>query len=118
MQKATTFLWFDGNVREAAEFYVSVFKDAKLTDTMPGPGGTTIRKGGATYLDVIIHNMEGFSGPITITAEGLPKGRAPLCMQPGLIYQRRNESSSLNYATNASPRPLICNCIANTRTGM
>src|SRR5260370_1455179 len=46
------------------------------------------------------------------------KGRALICMQPGLIYLRRNEFSSLNYATPASPRPLICNCIANTRTGM
>jgi predicted 3-demethylubiquinone-9 3-methyltransferase (glyoxalase superfamily) len=42
MQKATTFLWFDGNVREAAEFYVSVFDDAKIVDTMPGPGGTAM----------------------------------------------------------------------------
>jgi hypothetical protein len=40
----------------------------------PGPGGTTIRKGGATYMDVIIHNTGGFNGSVTITAEGLPKG--------------------------------------------
>ena len=40
----------------------------------PGPGGTTVRKGGAAYLDVIIHNKDGFNGPVTITAEGLPKG--------------------------------------------
>jgi hypothetical protein len=40
----------------------------------PGPGGTTIFRGGATYLDIIIHHRDGFSGPITITAEGLPKG--------------------------------------------
>ena len=42
MQKTTTFLWFDGDVRAAAEFYVSVFKDASLVDTMPGPGGTAM----------------------------------------------------------------------------
>ena len=40
----------------------------------PGPGGTTIRKGGAAYLDVIVHNKEGFNGTVTITADGLPKG--------------------------------------------
>jgi hypothetical protein len=40
----------------------------------PGPGGTTVRRGGAAYLDVVIHNMEGFTGPITIVAEDLPKG--------------------------------------------
>ncbi len=40
----------------------------------PGPGGTTIPKGGATYLDVMVHMSGGFRGPFTITAEGLPKG--------------------------------------------
>jgi len=37
-------------------------------------GGTTIRKGGAVYLDVVIHNVGGFGGQVTIVAEGLPKG--------------------------------------------
>lgn len=40
----------------------------------PGPGGTTIPKGGAVWLDVVVHNFGGFSGPFTIAAEGLPKG--------------------------------------------
>jgi hypothetical protein len=40
----------------------------------PGPGGTTIPKGGTVYLDVVVHNFGGFNGPFTITAEGLPKG--------------------------------------------
>jgi predicted 3-demethylubiquinone-9 3-methyltransferase (glyoxalase superfamily) len=30
VQKLTTCLWFDGNAEEAARFYVSVFKNAKL----------------------------------------------------------------------------------------
>ena len=30
MQKITPFLWFEKNAKEAAEFYVSVFKDAKI----------------------------------------------------------------------------------------
>lgn len=30
MQKITPFLWFDKEAREAAEFYVSVFKDARI----------------------------------------------------------------------------------------
>lgn len=29
-QKITPFLWFDNNAKEAAEFYVSVFKNAKI----------------------------------------------------------------------------------------
>jgi predicted 3-demethylubiquinone-9 3-methyltransferase (glyoxalase superfamily) len=38
MQKITTFLWFDGKAEEAAEFYVSVFKNSKVLSTM-GPKG-------------------------------------------------------------------------------
>lgn len=30
MQKITTNLWFDGNAEEAAKFYTSLFKDAKI----------------------------------------------------------------------------------------
>lgn len=33
MQKITPFLWFDKEAREAAEFYVSVFKDAQILDS-------------------------------------------------------------------------------------
>ncbi|WP_439625930.1 PPC domain-containing protein [Gemmata sp.] len=40
----------------------------------PGPGGTTVRRGGSVPLDVYVHNTGGFNGPVTITAEGLPKG--------------------------------------------
>ena len=31
MQKITPFLWFDGQAEEAAKFYVSVFKNSKIT---------------------------------------------------------------------------------------
>lgn len=43
MQKITPFLWFDTQAREAAKFYVSVFKDAKMKtpETFDGtPSGT------------------------------------------------------------------------------
>jgi hypothetical protein len=50
------------------------FFPAVIHHQNPGPGGINIPRGGATYLDLVIHNMEGFGGPITITAEGLPKG--------------------------------------------
>jgi hypothetical protein len=52
-----------------ADFYPAVIHSQN-----PGPAGTTIRKGGSAYVDVVIHNKEGFGGPLTITAEGLPKG--------------------------------------------
>ena len=57
-------------IRKAApDFYPAVIHQQN-----PGPGGTTVHKGGAVYLDVVIHNKEGFNGPVTITAEELPKG--------------------------------------------
>jgi predicted 3-demethylubiquinone-9 3-methyltransferase (glyoxalase superfamily) len=43
-QKIKPCLWFDGNGREAAEFYVSVFKDhdSGITGITPGPGGAAL----------------------------------------------------------------------------
>lgn len=38
-QKITPCLWFDGQAEEAAEFYVSVFKDSSVTGITPGPNG-------------------------------------------------------------------------------
>ena len=37
MQKIIPNLWFDGNAKEAVEYYVSVFKDAKIMNTMYYP---------------------------------------------------------------------------------
>src|SRR5262249_39704059 len=51
------------------DFHVSVIHHQN-----PGPGGTTVRQGGAVYLHVLLHSHDGFNGPVTITAEGLPKG--------------------------------------------
>lgn len=48
MQKITPFLWFDNNAEEAANFYVSIFKNAKVLrvarygDAGPGPKGTVM----------------------------------------------------------------------------
>lgn len=39
MQKITPFLWFNKEAEEAANFYVSVFKNAKITHVTPGQGG-------------------------------------------------------------------------------
>jgi predicted 3-demethylubiquinone-9 3-methyltransferase (glyoxalase superfamily) len=41
MQKITTFLWFDGKAEEAADFYVSIFKNSKVLSTM-GPKGNAM----------------------------------------------------------------------------
>ncbi|GAA3240672.1 VOC family protein [Actinocorallia longicatena] len=48
MQKITTYLWFDGKAEEAAEFYASLFGDAKILDVQrwgdggPYPAGTAM----------------------------------------------------------------------------
>src|SRR5919108_4371538 len=34
MQRISTCLWFDGKAEEAANFYMSIFKDSKVIDTM------------------------------------------------------------------------------------
>src|SRR6266498_2618659 len=48
MQKITPFLWFDDQAEEAANFYVSIFKNSKIGNTArygeagPGPAGTVM----------------------------------------------------------------------------
>ena len=48
MQKITTFLWFDNKAEEAANFYVSLFKNSKILDvshygdTGPGTKGSVM----------------------------------------------------------------------------
>jgi predicted 3-demethylubiquinone-9 3-methyltransferase (glyoxalase superfamily) len=48
MQKITTFLWFDDQAEEAANFYTSIFKNSKLGrilrhgDAGPGPKGSVL----------------------------------------------------------------------------
>lgn len=47
-QKITPFLWFDDNAEEAANFYVSIFKNSKVVNVTrygeagPGPKGTVM----------------------------------------------------------------------------
>ena len=48
MPSITPFLWFEGQAEEAADFYVSVFKNSKITDVSrygeagPGPAGSVM----------------------------------------------------------------------------
>src|SRR5215475_12975163 len=50
-RKITPFLWFDGNAEEAAHFYVSIFKNSKITKIShysgaePGPKGKVMTIG-------------------------------------------------------------------------
>lgn len=51
MQKITPFLWFNDNAEEAVKFYLTVFKNAKITtithygDAGPGPKGSVMTVG-------------------------------------------------------------------------
>jgi predicted 3-demethylubiquinone-9 3-methyltransferase (glyoxalase superfamily) len=40
MQKITPFLWFNGNVREAVDHYLSIFRNVRVLSTVPGPNGS------------------------------------------------------------------------------
>ena len=48
MQKITPFLWFNGNAEEAANHYISIFKNSKIVSIMrygdagPGPKGSVM----------------------------------------------------------------------------
>ncbi len=48
MPSITPFLWFTGQAEEAADFYVSIFKNSKITDVTrygeagPGPAGSVM----------------------------------------------------------------------------
>jgi predicted 3-demethylubiquinone-9 3-methyltransferase (glyoxalase superfamily) len=35
MQKITPFLWFEGNAEQAAQFYISIFKNSKILSASP-----------------------------------------------------------------------------------
>lgn len=39
MSKITPFLWFDGQLEEAVNFYTAVFKDSKIKHSVNGPDG-------------------------------------------------------------------------------
>ena len=41
-QKVTPFLWFDSQAEEAAQFYVSLFKDSRIHRVVPGPTGSAM----------------------------------------------------------------------------
>jgi predicted 3-demethylubiquinone-9 3-methyltransferase (glyoxalase superfamily) len=50
-QKITTFLWFDNNAEEAANFYISVFKNSRTLKTARYPEGAPAPKGTVMIVD-------------------------------------------------------------------
>ena len=50
-QKVTTFLWFNNNGEEAANFYCSVFKNSRILNTIQRPESVPDPKGTAMTID-------------------------------------------------------------------
>ncbi len=50
------------------------FFAAAIHSQNPGPGGLTLRSGGAAWVDIVLQPRDGYNGPVTISAEGLPPG--------------------------------------------
>ena len=60
-------------VLEARKPHPDLFA-AVIHGTNPAPSGLNLWKGTASFLDVVIHQWEGYNGPVVVTAEGLPPG--------------------------------------------
>lgn len=54
MQKISHCLWFDGRAEEAAEFYVSVFKNSRIVSTARYPEGSPGTAGAVMTVEFII----------------------------------------------------------------
>jgi predicted 3-demethylubiquinone-9 3-methyltransferase (glyoxalase superfamily) len=53
-----TCLWFDGKAQEAAEYYVSVFKDSRLGRTLTYPEGTPGEAGAVMTVEFTANGQE------------------------------------------------------------
>lgn len=58
MQKITPFLWFDNQAEEAANFYVSLFEDAEVTNVSRYPEGTPDLGGKAMTINFRLAGQE------------------------------------------------------------
>lgn len=62
MQKIAPCLWFDGKAEEATNFYMAIFKDARVTSVMrygdagPGPKGSVLAT--TFHLERQVHSLE------------------------------------------------------------
>ena len=58
MQKITTFLWFDDQAEEAANHYVSIFKNSKVVDVSRYPAGSPGTTGKAMTVTFQLHGQD------------------------------------------------------------
>jgi predicted 3-demethylubiquinone-9 3-methyltransferase (glyoxalase superfamily) len=57
-QKITTFLWFDNNAEEAANFYCSVFKNSRILNTARYPQGSPGMEGSVMTVEFELDGEE------------------------------------------------------------
>jgi predicted 3-demethylubiquinone-9 3-methyltransferase (glyoxalase superfamily) len=58
MQKITTFLWFDSDAEEAAEFYTSLFNNSKITDVARYSGDEVGQPGQVMTVAFVLDGQE------------------------------------------------------------
>ena len=58
MQTITPFLWFNGKARQAMDFYLSVFKNAKVIDVTPAQGDEVM----SVVFEIEGNRFIGFNG--------------------------------------------------------
>jgi len=69
MQKITPFLWFDNSVEEAANFYVSIFKNSRILNISRWGDGGPVPKGAVMSVTFELNGQEfmGLNGGPTFT---------------------------------------------------
>ena len=90
------------------------FFPAVIHGQNPGPGGLNVFRGGASSLDVVIHQKHGFNGPITITAEGLPAG---LHAAPTVVANNTRANFVVWADENAEPTTAFIKLVATGKRG-
>lgn len=63
MAKVTPFLWFEGNMQEAVNFYMSVFKDARIVSM--NPAMATFELLGQRFLALNAHPHHKFNDAVS-----------------------------------------------------
>ena len=58
MPKITPFLWFDGQAEEAADFYVSIFRNSRIVRTSRFPEGSPGKPGSVMTVEFILEGNE------------------------------------------------------------
>ncbi|MFI5205849.1 MAG: VOC family protein [Candidatus Paceibacterales bacterium] len=79
-QKITPFLWFDKNAEEAMNFYVGIFKSAKIVSTKRYPDGP------------LEGPMKGMEGKV-LTAVFELEGQTFMCLDGGPFFKPNNAIS-------------------------